>query len=414
MMLGSLTPAQRRQAILIILVAALGYFVDIFDLLLFGMVRVKSLQDLGVPPEQMLAQGGRLISWQMGGMLAGGVLWGVLGDKKGRLSVLFGSIITYSVANLANAYASSVDQYVLWRFIAGLGLAGELGAGITLVAEVLPKESRGIGTSLVAGVGILGAVVAYGVQASVDWRTAYLVGGGLGLALLALRVGARESGLFAKLKPGGRRGDLRLLLGSWAHLRKYLAVIGLGLPLWYMVGILVTFSPEFAKSAGLPQAVDAGKAIAACYLGLAVGDLASGLLSQALASRRKAVLAYMVLQVVAIGLYFGPGLHAPGAFYAVCALMGLSGGYWALFVTIGAEQFGTDVRATVTTTVPNFVRGAVPLMVMGFLALKGWLGSVALAGVGVGVVVFVLSFAGLARVEETWGKDLDYLEGEQG
>jgi hypothetical protein len=397
---------------LIVLVAALGYFVDIFDLLLFGMVRIKSLKDLGVAPEQMLEQGGRLISSQMWGMLAGGVLWGVLGDKKGRLSVLFGSIITYSIANLANAWVSSVDQYVLWRFIAGLGLAGELGAGITLVAEVLPKQSRGIGTSVVAGVGILGAVVAYFVQASVDWRMAYIVGGVLGLGLLALRVGVTESGLFAKLAPGGRRGDLRLLFGSWAHVRKYLAVIGLGLPLWYMVGILITFSPEFAKAAGLAEAVDPGKAIASCYLGLAIGDLASGWVSQALASRRKAVLAYMLLQVLAIGLYFGPGLHTPGVFYAICALMGLSGGYWALFVTIGAEQFGTDIRATVTTTVPNFVRGAVPLMVAGFLALKASLGSVPLAGLGVGLVVFVISFSGLALVEETWGKELDYLEGD--
>lgn len=409
-MLSELEPTQRRQAILIVLVAALGYFVDIFDLLLFGMVRIKSLTDLGVAPEDMLAQGGRLISLQMWGMLVGGVFWGILGDKRGRLSVLFGSIILYSVANIANAYVSTVDQYALWRFIAGVGLAGELGAGITLVAEVLPKKSRGLGTSIVAGVGILGALVAYEVSTRTDWRTAYLIGGVLGLALLALRVGVTESGLFNKVKASAHRGDPTLLLHPPQRLLKYLAVIALGLPLWYMVGILVTFSPEFAKEAGLAEGVSAAKAIAVTYLGLAIGDLASGFVSQWLASRKKAVLAYMLVQLAAIAAYFGLGLKDAALFYPVCFAMGLGGGYWALFVTIGAEQFGTDIRATVTTTVPNFVRGAVPLMVAGFLYFKGSLGSVAHAGMAVGLATFALSFWGLYGIEETYGKELDYTE----
>ena len=409
-MLEDLTPQLRRQAILIVLVASLGYFVDIFDLLLFGMVRIKSLTDLGVAPADMLAQGGRMISLQMWGMLVGGVFWGILGDKRGRLSVLFGSIILYSIANLANAAVATVDQYAFWRFVAGLGLAGELGAGITLVAEVLPKKSRGLGTSIVAGVGILGAVVGYEISSRTDWRTAYQIGGGLGLALLALRVGVTESGLFAKLKPSAHRGDVRLLFHPKQRLFKYLAVIALGLPLWYMVGILVTFSPEFAAEAGLAGGVSAAKAIAVTYLGLALGDLASGFISQGLRSRKKAVLAYMLVQVAAIAAYFGLGLRDPGLFYPVCFVMGLGGGYWALFVTIGAEQFGTDIRATVTTTVPNFVRGAVPLMILGFGYFKGALGSVAYAGGAVGLVTFALSFWGLSGVEETYGKELDYTE----
>lgn len=409
-MLNELPPAQRRQALLIVLVAALGYFVDIFDLLLFGMVRVKSLTELGVPPEQMLEQGGRLISLQMWGMLVGGIFWGVLGDRKGRLSVLFGSIITYSIANLANAYVTTVDQYALWRFIAGVGLAGELGAGITLVAEVLPKKSRGIGTSIVAGVGILGAVVGYEISTHVGWRTAYIIGGVMGLALLALRVGVTESGMFAKVKASTGRGDIRLLFNDKARFVKFLAVIAIGIPLWYMVGILITFSPEFAAASGILEPMSAAKAIAACYLGLAIGDLASGFISQAMASRRRAVLAYMVAQVLAIGFYFAYGMKDPGLFYPACFLMGLSGGYWALFVTIAAEQFGTEIRATVATSVPNFVRGAVPPLVAGFLWFKGSLGSVPLAGMAVGAIVFCISFAGLLGIEETYGKDLDYRE----
>ena len=410
-MLGSLNPQLRRQAILVLVVASLGYFVDIFDLLLFSMVRIKSLQSLGVTPEDMLVQGTRLISLQMYGMLVGGVVWGIMGDKRGRLSVLFGSIILYSVANIANAYAQTVDQYALWRFIAGVGLAGELGAGITLVAEILPKESRGYGTSLVAGVGILGAVVGYEVNKHFDWRHAYLIGGCLGLALLVLRIGVAESGMFSKLKKStASRGNFFMLFTSWGRLSKFLAVIGLGLPLWYMVGILISFSPEFAKEANLLETVDPAKAVAICYLGLAVGDLLSGIISQRLQSRKRAVLSYMGLQVCAVAFFFTFGMQSLEQFYPVCFLLGLSGGYWALFVTIASEQFGTDIRATVTTTVPNVVRGALAPMASAFVFLKLHLNGVAPAALALGALVFVLSFWGLYSVDETYFKDLDYLE----
>jgi predicted MFS family arabinose efflux permease len=409
-MLGDLGEKARKQAALIVLVASLGYFVDIFDLLLFTMIRIKSLKELGVNDEQMIVEGGRVLSSQMWGMLAGGILWGVLGDKKGRLSVLFGSIITYSVANIANSYVHTVDQYVLWRFIAGVGLAGELGAGITLVTEVLPKSTRGIGTSVVAGVGILGAVVGYGVNQFVDWRTAYLVGGGLGLLLLALRVGVTESGMFDKVRHAERRGDLRLLVNSGARFRKLLAVIALGLPLWYMVGILVAFSPELAKSVGRLEPVDPARAIAACYLGLAIGDLLSGFISQALGSRRRAVGLYVAVQLLAIAFYCLGGLPHAELFDAACFSMGLGGGYWALFVTIGAEQFGTEIRSTVATSVPNFVRGAVPAMISGFIFFKGHLGAALPAALTVGAIVFVLCLLGLWGIDETYGKDLDYTE----
>lgn len=409
-MLDGLSASQKRQASLLILVAALGYFVDIFDLLLFGMVRVKSLTDMGVTPDQMLDVGGRLISLQMWGMLIGGILWGVLGDRRGRLSVLFGSITLYSIANFANAYVTSIPQYELWRFLAGLGLAGELGAGITLVAEVLPKGSRGIGTSVVAGVGILGAILGFEVSTRFDWRQAYMIGGALGLVLLALRVGVSESRLFNKVRSSVGRGDIRVLFNDWARFKKFVAVIALGVPLWYLVGILVFFSPEFAKASGLALVVSAAKAVAVCYWGLAIGDLASGFISQALGSRRKAVLGYILFMIAGVTLYFVGGLQAPELFYPSCFLMGLGGGYWALFVTIGAEQFGTDIRATVATSVPNFVRGSVPLLVVGFLYFKGALGSVAQAGVVLAVIVFGLSFWGWSGIEETYDKDLDYTE----
>jgi MFS family permease len=317
----------------------------------------------------------------------------------------------YSLANIANAYVTTVGQYALWRFVAGFGLAGELGAGITLVTEVLPKRGRGIGTSIVAGVGILGAVVGFEVSSRFDWQQAYLIGGVLGLLLLALRVGVKESGLFTKVQDITSRGDIRVLFQGRGRLRKFLAVVALGIPLWYLVGILVIFSPEFAKAGGLELAVSAAKAVAVCYWGLAIGDVASGFISQALGSRRKAVLGYMVFMVAAVAFYFGGGLRVPALFYPSCFLMGLGGGYWALFVTIGAEQFGTDIRATVATSVPNFVRGAVPVMVWLFLLFKGWLGSVAGSGIALGALVFALSAWGWFGIEETYHKDMDYLEG---
>src|SRR6187402_2881858 len=184
----------------IVIVAALGYFVDIYDLLLFGIVRKASLTDLGIIGDANRDAGEFLISMQMYGMLLGGIFWGILGDKKGRLSVLFGSIITYSIANIANGMVHSVEAYAFWRLIAGVGLAGELGAGITLVAETLPKNKRGYGTMIVASVGLTGAVVANLVyQIFGDWRLCYYAGGVLGLLLLFLRVSVRESGLYKQV-----------------------------------------------------------------------------------------------------------------------------------------------------------------------------------------------------------------------
>jgi MFS family permease len=410
-MLGELTPAQRRQAILVIVVAALGYFVDIYDLLLFSMVRNASLTALGVPPDQLLGKGLTLLNMQMGGMLVGGVLWGVLGDKKGRLSVLFGSIVLYSLANLLNGMATTVGQYAILRLVAGIGLAGELGAGITLVAEVMPKASRGWGTSIVAAVGILGAVAGYFVASLTDWRHAYFIGGGLGLLLLLLRLGVVESGLFVRVAATHpRRGDFLMLFNDAGRFLRYLRVIAIGLPLWYLVGILITLSPEFGRAFGFSEPPNAGRAVALCYTGLAIGDLASGMVSQVLRSRRKAVLLFLLAQLAGVALYFTVGTLGLQQFYACCFGLGLAGGYWAMFVTIGSEQFGTNIRATVTTTVPNMVRGAVVPMTLAFTWLKGQGLGLPQAALAIGALVFGPALWGLAGLEETFHKDLDYTE----
>lgn len=393
-----------------VLVAALGYFVDIYDLILFGVVRTPSLVDLGVA--DVKGVGLSLIRWQMAGMLIGGVLWGVIADKRGRLSVLFASIITYSLANVVNGLVEDVTQYKIIRFIAGVGLAGELGAGITLVSEMMHREARGWGTTIVATVGICGGVVGGLVGDAVDWRTAYFIGGGLGFALLVLRIGVHESGMFRGLEDRAdvRRGDLLHLFGDGRRVVRYLAVILVGVPIWYAVGILITLSPELGLELGLPAKPNAARAFMWCYAGLAAGDLASGALSQIVRSRKRALAVFIGLTAATIALYFAIGDRSFTMFYVACAALGFATGYWAVFVTSAAEQFGTNLRGTVATTAPNFVRGAVVPVTFAYEQLEPGLGMLEAAAL-VGAVCIVLALLALAFLEETYGKDLDYLEG---
>ncbi|QNF32712.1 MFS transporter [Adhaeribacter swui] len=404
-------PSKLKQLLQIpVIVAALGYFVDIYDLLLFSIVRVPSLKSMGLSGDQLLEDGFFLINTQMAGMLVGGVLWGILGDKKGRLSVLFGSILLYSLANIANGFATSVTQYALLRFIAGIGLAGELGAGITLVAEILPKEIRGYGTSLVASVGILGAVLAYFMADLFDWRIAYFIGGGLGLLLLVLRFSVFESGMFTNVKEQEvARGNFFQLFSSGRTFVKYLRCIFIGLPIWFVIGVLVTFSPEFAVAMGVSEPVQAGKSVMFAYLGLSVGDLSSGIISQYFRSRKKVVLGFILLNVVCVLCYLLIDLPSAESVYFTCMALGFSIGYWALFVTIAAEQFGTNIRATVATTVPNFVRGSLIPVIWLFDYFKTHTGLMQSALL-VGTLTFIIALVALWGMSETFGKDLDFVE----
>jgi MFS family permease len=400
----------RRALSAALVVAALGYFVDIYDLILFSIVRMKSLRAIGVPEAKLLDEGIFLINWQMGGMLIGGILWGVLGDKRGRLSVLFGSIVLYSLANIANAFVTSVPAYAAMRFIAGIGLAGELGAGITLVSESMPKETRGIGTSVVAGVGISGAVAAYIVGENFAWTTAYVVGGVMGLCLLVLRIGVFESAMFKKLmEKAASRGNFWSLFSKRERAIKYVSVIFVGVPIWFVTGILATFSPEIGKALGMVEPPVAARAILYCYVGLAVSDFMSGIVSHLMKSRRRAILLFLTVTTAAMLVYFHASPLSAGAFYRVCFFLGVGCGYWAMFVTVASEQFGTNIRATATTTVPNFVRGAVPLLTSAFQALKVPFG-VARSAEAVGLATLAVAFVAASALEETYGKDLDYVE----
>ena len=398
----------------VVIVAALGYFVDIYDLVLFSIIRVDSLKGIGITdPVAITDQGLQLLSMQMWGMLLGGVLWGVLGDKRGRLSVLFGSILLYSLANIANGFVQTVEQYGWLRLIAGIGLAGELGAGITLVAESLPKEKRGYGTMIVATVGVSGAMVAYLVGQQFGWRNAYFIGGGLGLALLALRAGVLESGMFESTKNTDvARGNFLSIFTNGTRFYKYLRCLLVGVPFWFLVGILITLAPEFGKQFGLTGPVTGGLSIFWCYFGITLGDFTSGAVSQWMRSRTRALRIFIVATASMVGVYlFALQGASPTTFYTVCFLIGYASGFWALFVTVAAEQFGTNLRSTVATTIPNFARGATVIIVPVFQYLKnqpalGMVGGAAL----IGAITLGLAFFSASTLPDTYAKDLNYVE----
>jgi MFS transporter, putative metabolite:H+ symporter len=392
-----------------VIIAALGYFVDIYDLLLFSIVRIPSLRSMGVSEGDMLNQGEFLIRVQMAGLLVGGIIWGIMGDKRGRLSVLFGSILLYSLANIANGFATTVNQYAILRFIAGIGLAGELGAGITLVSESLPTKLRGYGTTLVATVGLMGAVLANYVAKIFDWQVAYFIGGGLGLILLVARVSVFESGIFLKVKEQGvERGNFFQLFNQKERFIKFIGCILIGLPIWYVIGILITFSPEFAKVMNIGGVI-AGDAVMFSYIGLAAGDMSSGIMSQIIRSRRKTVFVFILLTLAFVITYLYWPFKTASGFYVGCFLLGFGVGYWALFVTIAAEQFGTNLRSTVATTVPNFIRGTVIPLTFAFRYMRESIGILEGALV-VGVVTVLIAFWALRLIDETFGRDLNFVE----
>jgi MFS transporter, putative metabolite:H+ symporter len=408
---------QKQYGILSIpvIVAALGYFVDIYDLLLFTIVRVPSLKAIGVADADMLLASTKIINWQMIGLLLGGIIWGIMGDKKGRLSVLFGSIILYSVANFLTGFVQNVDQYAWARFVAGLGLAGELGAGITLVSELLPKNKRGIGTSMVAGIGLFGAVFAYFTyKATGDWRLCYKIGGVLGICLLFLRISVAESGMFKTVKENQHvsRGNFLLFFTNWGRFRKYMLAILIGLPTWYVIGILVNLSNAFANKLYGSTTLESGRAIMYAYTAIAIGDILIGFVSQYFQSRKKALYLFYALAIVSGIFFFSAWNNSDTTMYIVCAALGFSTGFWAIFVTMGAEQFGTNLRATAATTVPNMVRGSLPLMNLLFVDLlqKGWGWPLLKSGMVTGIIVMVITLVAAYFTKETFHKELDYVE----
>jgi len=395
---------------LAVIVSALGFFVDVYDLLLFAIIRKPSLAALGLSPEQILTEGEWLLSVQMVGLLIGGILFGIIGDKKGRLNVLFGSILLYSIANLLNGMVTTIPQYVVLRFIAGIGLAGELGAGLTLVSEQLPKEKRSFAAGFIAGFGVLGAVAAFFMSELFDWRTCYYIGGVLGLLLLAMRVSVHESGLFRQVRQSGvERGNFLLFFNNRQRFGRYLRCILIGLPVWYVIGILITFSDQFGKAFGI-SGVEPGKAIMVLYIFVGLGDLTVGWLSERLKSRKKTLFIFYGITIFFAIAYFLQQGGSANRFYLICMGLGFGAGFNVVYLTMGVEQFGTNLRASAAISIPNMVRGALPLIILLFKSLRTALNDYVTGAWVTGLILFVIGLAAAWNMEETYGKDLDFLE----
>ncbi|MET0394430.1 MAG: MFS transporter [Chitinophagaceae bacterium] len=398
-----------------VIVGALGFFVDIYDLLLFSVVRKKSFAELGVAPDRMKDIGENIISWQMIGLVVGGILWGILGDKKGRKSVLFGSILLYSAATIANGFVKDIDQYTWLRFIAGLGIAGELGASITLTSETLPKEKRGIAATIIATSGVLGMIAAYFVYdlSGENWRLCYFIGGGMGIALLFLRVGVLESRMYDSVKHANvQMGDFLMMFNNRERFVRYMRAIFIGLPVWYVIGVLISFSDEFAREFKI-TGFDQPKALMLQYAALAFGDLGAGIFSNVIRSRKKTLLIYYGILAVFIVLFFA--LRGGGSatnMYLLCMGLGFGSGISVIYITMSAEQFGTNLRATAAISIPNLVRGFLPLILLlfQFLRSKTVLNDYVTAAWITGAVVVVIGFVSVLYTKETFGKEMDFVE----
>lgn len=398
-----------------VIIGALGFFVDIYDLLLFSIVRRASFIELGVSTEAMKSVGESIISWQMAGLTIGGIAWGILGDKKGRKSVLFGSILLYSLATIANGFVTTIEQYTWLRFIAGLGLAGELGASITLTSELLPKEKRGIAAAIIATSGVMGTITAYFVfkLSGEDWRLCYFIGGGMGLSLLLLRVGVLESVMYDKTKDiNVQMGNFWMILSNRERFFRYLRCILIGLPVWYIIGLLISFSDEFAKYFGI-TGFDQPKALMLQYAALVFGDMGAGFLSNYIKSRKKTLMIYYGITTLFIILFFA--LRGGGSafnMYLLCMGLGFGSGISVVYITMSAEQFGTNLRATTAISVPNLVRGMLPLVLVLFQFLRSEIVfNDYITGAWVtGAIVLVIGFISVLYTKETYGKELDFVE----
>lgn len=410
-----MTTTQKQYGVfsLPVIVGALGFFVDVYDLLLFSIIRKPSLASLHLSPEEVLSKGELIISIQMIGLVVGGIIWGIMGDKKGRLSVLFGSIILYSLANIANGMVQTVPQYILMRFLAGVGLAGELGASITLVCEMLPKEKRGLAASVIAVVGVFGAITAFFVyQAFQDWRLCFYIGGGMGLLLLFLRANVMESGMFDEVKHSGvARGNFLMLFAKKERALRYLKGVLIGLPVWYAIGILVTFSDKFGKELGI-EGIDPGKAIMYQYIGIAMGDLSAGLLSNFLKSRKKALYTFFSILTFFTIIYFlqGDGRGSVQSMYYICTCLGFGAGFSVLYITMSAEQFGTNLRASTAISIPNVVRGILPLIILLHRGLRSLTGDYLTGGWMTGIVIMGLAVLAAYHTKESFSNDMNFVE----
>lgn len=402
-------PSNRNIALAIV-ASALGFFVDLYDIIIVSVVRTKSLLAVGVPEAELMSKGIWLLNIQMIGMLIGGFLWGILGDKRGRLSVLFGSIVLYSLATFANGFVTSYWMYLVLRFLAGVGLAGELGAGITLVSEQMPQKWRGIGPSIIGSFGMLGAIMGAYIGGKYSWESTYIIGGAIGFALLILRLGVLESGMYEQIKKSTvARGDLSIIFKNKVKLKKYVSIFLLGFPAWYINGVIMTFTPEIAKAMKMTEIPAVSVVFTMYFLGFTFGDISCGFVSQFFKSRKKAITIYLASFGLFLALFFMFAHLSVTLYYSFFFGLGVAAGYTIVLLTLAAEQFGTNIRSTVTTSSLNLIRASLIPQTLAFTFLTPFIGITQSALI-IGVFSLGISFWALTNLEETFNKSLDFVE----
>jgi MFS transporter, putative metabolite:H+ symporter len=398
------------KQLLMLAVAALGYFVDVYDLLIFGAERVESLQAVGVPKEDMKDVGILILNFQMAGLILGGFLFGILADKLGRLKVLFASILLYSVANIANAFVTTVPAFAGARFFAGIGLAGELGVALSWISESLERRQRTIATMIVSAIGLFGGIAAALVGSVCHWKTSYIIGGVMGLILLVLRISVKESKIFIKNQfKDIKRGDLIELFGSRKQLYKYLLCVFAGAPAVVFINLYITLTPEFALAFGITEPVSVSTAIMVYLMVFAVSDILCGFLSKLMQKRKGPLLIYACMQIFATAYFLlAPPDTAMGYYYR-CAFLGFSIGYWGILITNSVEQFGTNIRATVATSTPNLIRGLTIPASLIFTNLIPAYGLVR-SGAIVGFSLIVISIISILLLKDKFENNLNFTE----
>ena len=399
-----------KTVVLAVVASSLGFFVDLYDIIIVSVVRQASLLSMGVPESELLSKGIWLLNLQMVGMLTGGFLWGILGDKKGRITVLFGSILLYSLATFACAYAQTYELYLLLRFIAGVGLAGELGAAITLTTEILPQKYRGIGPAVIASFGMLGAIFGSLIGGNFSWEFTYQLGGIMGFVLLFLRLGLLESGFYNRLKDmTAEKGNVLLLFRNKKLFKKYISVILMGFPGWFVNGVVMTFTPEIAKAMGMTTIPKVSIVFMVFFIGFTFGDFSCGMVSQWLKSRKKAIKIYLGSFAVLLALYFMIGKTSEMWYYGLFLLLGISAGYTIVLLTLAAEQTGTNLRSTATTSALNLLRASVIPQTIAFTYFNSVFGAYH-AAIIVGVLSISIAAWAYTNLEETFHNNLDFVE----
>jgi MFS transporter, putative metabolite:H+ symporter len=381
-----------------------GYFIDIFDLVLFSTLRISSFEELKITDPTYWTV--VFFNLQMTGILVGGIFWGKMADIKGRSWSFMGTILVFSIANIINGLTSSLTVYGICRFIAGFGLAGEMGSGIALICEKVPDEKRSLYLGFVSSLGCIGAVLSGWLGDIVYWRYLFIGSGFAGILLTLLRKNLLEPDLFRKTATLNiPRGQWKTLFQSPPDLIRFILLIFLGIPMWYIIGILWSFSTEMTSTIGL-NIFTSGQAILWGYVGVWMGDMLMPFVSQFLKSRIFTIQICLIMMLLGVIYLFQFQPHSLLSFQLTHIFLGFTIGYWAVYATLCGESFGTNIRALTSTSLPSLIRfSSIPMMIIYQYGRDENELNIAL---GMGLTVLCISMITTYFIKDTFQKDIDF------